>query len=53
MNCSVCGKGPKEGVTVYRQNPKGEKGIWACEEHAVRKPDSPLMDLIKTLENQK
>ena len=34
MKCHVCGKTPAEGTTLYRQNPKGEKGIWACLEHS-------------------
>ena len=32
MKCSKCGKAPGEhGVTLLRQNSKGEIGIWECE----------------------
>ncbi len=33
MNCEICNKGPREGVTVYRVNPKGQQGIWRCPAH--------------------
>lgn len=41
MVCEVCGRSPAGGTTLYRQNPKGEPGIWACGEHniAVVHPD--------------
>lgn len=30
--CKYCGRTPGEhGVTLLRQNPKGEAGEWACE----------------------
>lgn len=34
MKCEICGLGPAEeqgGITVYRVNEKGVKGIWRCE----------------------
>jgi hypothetical protein len=30
MQCEVCKKGMKEGVTLYRINRKGIPGIWRC-----------------------
>ena len=30
MKCEVCGLGPEQGVTLYRQNPFGEVGRWRC-----------------------
>ena len=33
MQCEICGKGMREGVTLYRANEKGIKGIWRCEMH--------------------
>ena len=33
MYCMFCGKGPKQGVTLYRLNRTGETGIWACSKH--------------------
>lgn len=41
MRCKVCNKGPMDGVTVFRQNKKGEPGVWACEEHS--KPIDPAL----------
>ena len=31
--CEICGKGPVQGVTVYRANEKGVKGRWRCNHH--------------------
>lgn len=31
--CAVCGRGPAEGVTVYRMNATGQPGLWSCNEH--------------------
>ncbi len=31
MKCEKCGKAPWDGITLLRQNPKGEIGIWRCE----------------------
>ena len=32
VKCMNCGKTPwQHGITLLRQNPKGETGIWACE----------------------
>jgi hypothetical protein len=28
-----CGRSPVNGDVLYRVNPKGEKGIFMCEEH--------------------
>lgn len=28
--CEVCEKGPADGKTLYRVNPKGVPGIWRC-----------------------
>lgn len=33
FECAVCGRGPSDGITVYRMNAKGEPGLWACNEH--------------------
>jgi len=30
MNCEICGKSPRDGVTVFRVNPVGVPGIWRC-----------------------
>ena len=33
VKCQVCKRGPHEGVTLFRLNPKGVEGVWACREH--------------------
>jgi len=33
IRCEICGKGPMDGVTVYRANEKGVAGIWRCAKH--------------------
>lgn len=39
FKCGVC------DVPLFRQNPKGETGIWACKEHNG-KPIDPLVEEI-------
>lgn len=51
MKCEICGKGPQDGVTVFRQNPKGEKGIWHCAEHNAAKVDSEVVAVVEVLES--
>ena len=33
MKCEVCHRGPEQGITLYRVNPKGEIGRWRCDHH--------------------
>ena len=33
IRCEICNRGPMQGVTVYRANEKGVKGIWRCADH--------------------
>lgn len=47
MYCYVCGK---FGVTLYRQNEKGQKGVWACDEHNFKKVEPIVEEIIKILE---
>lgn len=42
MKCVVCGRGMAHGVTLYRINEKGVKGVWACDQH--RPAASPHLD---------
>lgn len=46
--CRICKLGPADGVSVYRLNPKGEKGIWGCKEHS--NPDPITAEMVETLE---
>ena len=49
MRCAVCGKGPMDGVTVYRVNEKGVKGVWACREHRLN--PSTIQEIVDVLES--
>lgn len=47
--CHVCGKHPGMGVSVFRQNAKGQPGVWACEEHDKRQ-DAITHDTVAKIE---
>lgn len=47
MWCEVCGRGPQDGVTLLRQNPKGEVGIWRCESCNTQPVDPDLAEAIE------
>ena len=40
MKCVNCGRSPADGASLFRRNPKGEPGVFACErcdpQNAVR-----------------
>lgn len=49
MKCMTCGATPSQGVNLYRQNPKGEEGIWACAKHS--KPvDDEIVKIVAALQ---
>jgi hypothetical protein len=48
--CRVCGKGPMQGVTVYRMNEPGVEGIWACQDHRSPPTDLVLQAFLDDLE---
>ncbi len=52
MQCLVCEKGPEVGVTVYRQNEKGQKGVWACERHRVARIEPSVDSIVRIIENR-
>lgn len=52
VQCEVCGQGPINGVSVFRQNPKGEKGRWRCEAHLEKQPDPGVRELVSILESK-
>ena len=55
MKCLFCGKGPAEGVTIYRINAKGQKGKWACEKHIGRTDATiapEVRDVVRVLEGR-
>lgn len=52
MKCMHCGKSPGEhGITLLRQNPKGEIGIWACEACNTKPVDQGLADEVAAIQN--
>jgi hypothetical protein len=50
MKCMVCGKGMADGVSLFRQNPKGEAGIWACRAHRRDVPDPTVERIVNAVE---
>jgi hypothetical protein len=48
MKCHVCHKTPSDGTNLYRQNAKGQPGVWACAAHS--KPvDDELVRILAHL----
>jgi hypothetical protein len=51
MKCHVCGKTAAQGFNLYRQNAKGQPGIFACAAHS--KPvDDELVQIVASLQKQ-
>ena len=54
MKCEKCGKGPQDGISLYRINEKGVPGKWCCEKHLDPNkhpaPDPETVRLVKILE---
>jgi hypothetical protein len=48
MNCLFCGKGPREGVTIFRVNATGQDGVWACETH-IKNTDATIHPSVKAI----
>jgi hypothetical protein len=48
MRCEICGRGPKDGVTLHRQNAKGVDGIWRCDDHNTM-PVDPWVARLRTI----
>lgn len=58
IKCEICGKGPLDGVPVYRANEKGIKGVWRCKDHPsaesfARQHDPAIMLVDKALSGEK
>lgn len=53
MKCMICGLGMAEGVSLFRQNKKGEPGIWACRQHRMQKPDPEVEQIVAVIEAKK
>lgn len=50
MLCEVCRKGPPDGLSVFRVNPKGQPGIWRCRAHLDSPPDPDLDRAVREIE---
>lgn len=49
MKCHICGKSPAQGHNLYRQNPKGQPGVFACAQHS--KPvDDELVRVVAAIQ---
>ena len=46
MRCHRCKRGLDDGVALFRQNPKGEAGIWACGDCNMTPVDKDIQDLV-------
>ena len=49
MKCFFCARGMSTGDNLFRINPKGQKGIWACGEHYAQTDSPPIDAEIKEL----
>jgi hypothetical protein len=48
--CAVCGRSVEQhGLTMYRTNPLGEVGVWACAQHRGLTPVDPIVEEIVTI----
>ena len=52
FRCHVCGQGPEEGVSTYRQNEKGQPGIFACMTHTRVDVDPVVERLVAAIEKK-
>lgn len=54
MKCFFCPRSVEDGHSLFRINPKGQKGIWACAEHVSQTDthvDPEVRHLVGILEN--
>jgi hypothetical protein len=53
MKCFFCHRGMANGATLFRINPKGEKGVWTCREHRDQTDtprDAEVEEIVKVIE---
>lgn len=48
MHCLFCGRGPAQGVNLFRVNAKGRLGVWACDEH-IKNTDASVDAAVKLI----
>ena len=47
MKCSICGSSPLiDGISIYRNGPKGEKVEWRCLQHLDKEFKDKLIQTI-------
>lgn len=55
MKCAVCNRGPAQGVSLFRMNATGQKGLWACNEHKDHfdgRIDPETQEIVRILEGE-
>jgi hypothetical protein len=58
MKCEICQRNvPVDGVTLFRVNQTGQKGVWRCKAHLTAKQrvviDPVLKRVVKMIERAK
>lgn len=53
MICEVCARSVLDGITLHRQNRKGFKGIWRCDEHNRKKVPAETQKLLDLISGRK
>lgn len=48
--CDICRKGPKDGVPLFRQSPKGQlPAVFRCKEHVTAQVDKGIENLVNII----
>mgnify|MGYP001559038871 CR=1 FL=1 len=50
MKCFICELSPRDGISLYRQNSKGQPGLWACREHTVVPTPAIVQEIVSIIE---
>lgn len=50
FSCYSCGKNPSDGVSVFRMNETGVKGVWGCGTHSQLIDNDALRTMVAELE---
>jgi hypothetical protein len=50
MKCEVCRRGPEDGISLYRENGYGVKGIWRCKDHRTKEPNPEVQEIVNIIE---
>lgn len=51
MKCEICGKGISDGTSLYRQNEKGQPGVWRCRVHVTAPVDPIVEEVVEAIED--